>query len=140
MCSPRETRLDFKWGRSPNCRILRRVKRRALVIGGSLGGLFAANLIADLGWEVEVYEKVADDLAARGAGIGTHAELIAVLARLGIALDERLGIASGERVCVDRDGRELYRCAWGHVMSAWANVYRPLKDRFAGSRYQFGKG
>ena len=116
------------------------MKGRALVIGGSLGGLFAANLLADLGWKVEVYEKVADDLAARGAGIGTHAELIAVLARLGIALDERLGIASGERVCVDRDGRELYRCAWGHVMSAWANVYRPLKDRFPRSRYHFGKG
>ena len=114
--------------------------RRALVIGGSLGGLFAANLLADLGWEVEVYEKVADDLAARGAGIGTHAELIGVLARLGIALDERLGIASGERVCVDRDGRELYRCQWGHVMSAWANVYRPLKDRFPRERYHFGKG
>src|SRR5437868_3622967 len=41
--------------------------KRALVIGGSLGGLFAANLLADLGWEVDVYEKVMDDLAARGA-------------------------------------------------------------------------
>ena len=72
--------------------------------------------------------------------LGILDELIGVLARLAIALDERLGIASGERVCVDRDGRELYRCAWGHVMSAWANVYRPLKDRFPRGRYHFGKG
>jgi 2-polyprenyl-6-methoxyphenol hydroxylase-like FAD-dependent oxidoreductase len=113
---------------------------KALVVGGSLGGLFAANLLHDLGWEVDVFEKVPDDLAARGAGIGTHQELVDVLARLGIAMDERLGFKVGERVCVDRAGNELYRCWWGHTMSAWANVYRPLKDRFPAERYHFGKG
>src|SRR3954468_9972968 len=112
---------------------------KALVIGGSLGGLFAANLLRDLGWEVDVYERVADDLAARGAGIGTHTELVDVLARLGIRMDERLGVVIPDRICVDRDGRELYRCHWGHTMSAWANVYRPLKDRFPARRYHFGK-
>lgn len=115
------------------------MKRRAIVAGGSLGGLFAANLLRELGWEVDVFEKVGDDLAARGAGIGTHAELLAVLARLGIALDERLGIKAGDRVCVDPSGRELYRCPWAHTMSAWANVYRPLKDRFPAGRYHFNK-
>lgn len=116
------------------------MKPRAVVIGGSLGGLFAANLLHDLGWEVDVFEKVPDDLASRGAGIGTHDELVALLARLGIAMDERLGIRSGDRVCVDRAGSELHRNAWGHTMSAWANVYRPLKDRLPASRYHFGKG
>ncbi|HKU47094.1 MAG TPA: FAD-dependent monooxygenase [Burkholderiales bacterium] len=113
---------------------------KALVIGGSLGGLFAANLLLDQGWEVEVYERVADDLAARGAGIGTHTELLEVLARLGIRMDERLGVVIPDRICVDRTGRELYRCHWAHTMSAWANVYRPLKDRFPAGRYHFGKG
>ena len=116
------------------------MKVRALVIGGSLGGLFAANLLYDLGWDVEVFEKVGDDLAARGAGIGTHTELLGVLAQLGISIDERLGIEAFERICVDRGGRELYRTRWGHIMSAWASVYRPLKDRFPSKRYHFGKG
>lgn len=113
---------------------------RALVIGGSLGGLFAANLLRDLGWEVDVFEKVGDDLAVRGAGIGTHTELVGVLAGLGIKMDERLGVVIPDRICVDRTGRELYRCHWAHTMSAWANVYRPLKDRFPAERYHFGKG
>ncbi|HET7669322.1 MAG TPA: FAD-dependent oxidoreductase [Burkholderiales bacterium] len=113
---------------------------RALVIGGSLGGLFAANLLHDQGWDVEVFERVGDDLAARGAGIGTHTELLGVLARLGIRIDEKLGIEAFERICVDREGRELYRTRWGHIMSAWASVYRPLKDRFPAARYHFGKG
>lgn len=112
---------------------------KALVIGGSLGGLFAANLLTDVGWQVEVFERVADDLASRGAGIGTHAELVAVLAGLGIAMDERLGVPVGERICLDRSGRVLTRRYWGHTMSAWANVYRPLKDRFPAARYHFGR-
>lgn len=112
---------------------------KALVVGGSLGGLFAANLLGDLGWEVDVFERVADDLASRGAGIGTHAELVAVLSGLGIVMDERLGVPVGDRVCVDREGRVLHRRHWGHTMSAWANVYRPLKERFPAARYHFGK-
>lgn len=110
---------------------------RALVIGGSLGGLFAANLLHDLGWQVDVFEKAGDDLASRGAGIGTHAELVGVLAGLGIAMDERLGVPVGERICLDGEGRELLRRPWGHTMSAWANVYRPLKDRFPAGHYRF---
>ena len=113
--------------------------RKALIAGGSLGGLFAANLLLDLGWDVHVYERVADDLSARGAGIGTHTALVDTLARLGIPMDARLGWKSGDRTCVDRHGRILYRTYWGHVMSAWANVYRPLKDRLPKARYHFSK-
>jgi 2-polyprenyl-6-methoxyphenol hydroxylase-like FAD-dependent oxidoreductase len=115
------------------------VTRKALVAGGSLGGLFAANLLLDLGWDVHVYERVADDLSARGAGIGTHTALVDTLAQLGIPMDANLGWKSGDRTCVDRDGRILYRTYWGHVMSAWANVYRPLKERLPKERYHFSK-
>jgi 2-polyprenyl-6-methoxyphenol hydroxylase-like FAD-dependent oxidoreductase len=116
------------------------MKSRALVIGGSLGGLFAANLLHDLGWDVHVYERVPDDLASRGAGIGTHDELLSVLGRLGIAIEERLGAQVGDRICLDREGNTVHRAPWGHIMSGWANVYRPLKDRFPAARYHFGKG
>jgi 2-polyprenyl-6-methoxyphenol hydroxylase-like FAD-dependent oxidoreductase len=89
---------------------------------------------------VHVYEKVGDDLAARGAGIGTHKELVDVLAGLGISMSDDLGQAVGDRICTDREGREIHRAPWAHVMSAWASVYRPLKDRFPRDRYHFGKG
>ena len=46
--------------------------RRALVIGGSLGGLFAANLLLRAGWDVQVFEHSRGDLVSRGAGIITH--------------------------------------------------------------------
>ena len=39
--------------------------RRALVIGGSLGGLLAANLLARNGWDVEVFEQASEELIKR---------------------------------------------------------------------------
>ena len=44
----------------------------ALIIGGSLGGLFAAHLLRAAGWQVDVFERSTEDLAGRGAGLGTH--------------------------------------------------------------------
>ncbi|MFP3607397.1 NAD(P)-binding protein, partial [Paraburkholderia sp. SIMBA_053] len=54
-------------------------KRKAAIIGGSLGGLFAANLLLRNGWDVDVFERVPDELSGRGAGIVTHAELFDVM-------------------------------------------------------------
>ena len=66
--------------------------RRALVIGGSIGGLFTANALRKIGWDVTVFVRVGDDLASRGAGIGTHDELRAVIQRLGLPVDDTIGV------------------------------------------------
>ena len=78
---------------------------RALVIGGSIAGLFAANALRRIGWDVTVFERVGEPLAGRGAGIGTHSELIAVLRRLGLPVDETIGVQVPMRICLDRSGR-----------------------------------
>ena len=41
---------------------------RALVIGGSVGGLFAAHMLRSIGWDVIVFERSGDNLVRRGAG------------------------------------------------------------------------
>ncbi len=112
--------------------------RRALVIGGSLGGLFAANLLRAIGWEVEVFERVDDDLASRGAGIGTHDELFTVMRRAGIAIDDTVGVVVRSRICLDRAGALVHEVALTQVMSTWARIYRPLKDLFPAAAYHFG--
>ena len=45
---------------------------RIIVIGGSLGGLMAANVLLRAGHQVRVLEKSAGSLDGRGAGIVTH--------------------------------------------------------------------
>jgi 2-polyprenyl-6-methoxyphenol hydroxylase-like FAD-dependent oxidoreductase len=69
--------------------------RRAVVIGGSMGGLFAAAFLQRIGWEAHIYERTADDLASRGAGLGTHEVLLEGLRALGIDTGERLGVLIG---------------------------------------------
>ena len=56
-------------------------RRKALVVGGSFGGLFAANLLMRAGWDVEIFERVGEALADRGAGIVTHDELFEAVAK-----------------------------------------------------------
>lgn len=116
------------------------VQRRALVIGGSIGGLFAANWLRAIGWNVTVYERVKDDLASRGAGIGTHEELRAVIRRLGLTVDESIGVWVHTRICLDRSGRVTHEIATSQLQSSWARIYRLLKDAFPPADYRFGMG
>ena len=110
-------------------------KQRAVIIGGSIGGLFAANLLVRAGWQVDVCERVADDLAGRGAGIGTHEELFNVMRGLGIAIDDAIGVRLPDRVCLAPSGEVLHRLAWPHVMTHWVRIYRPLRERLAPESY-----
>lgn len=79
-------------------------KPRALVIGGSVGGLFAAHLLRSIGWDVVVFERSADDLAQRGAGIGAGEALFAVMRRIGLPFDASNGIALKFRVWLEPSG------------------------------------
>ncbi len=113
-------------------------KQRAIVIGGSLGGLLAANWLRRSGWDVDVFERVEDDLASRGAGIGTHDELHVALGRLGLTVDDTISVLVQDRICLDRSGRVVHEMRKPQRMSAWARIYRLLKDAFPAGSYHFG--
>jgi len=116
------------------------MRRRALVIGGSIGGLFAAHWLRATGWDVTVFERVGNDLASRGAGIGTHDELRAVIRRLGLTVDETIGVWVHTRICLDHGGRVTHQLATSQLQSSWARIYRLLKDAFPAADYRFGMG
>ena len=112
---------------------------KALVIGGSLGGLLAANLLRAIGWETQVFERVGDDLASRGAGIGTHDELLDIMARAGITVDASIGVQPESRTCIGRDGKIQHRMPRPRILSSWGRLYRALKDAFPAKDYYFDK-
>ena len=103
-------------------------KQRALIIGGSVGGLFAANLLRSIGWDVAVFERNPEELAGRGAGISTHPQLHDVMRRLGVPFDDSMGIAIDTVIFLDRDGREYDRRPTVRLMSSWGRVFRSLRD------------
>ena len=115
-------------------------RRRALVIGGSFGGLFAANLLLRAGWEVDVYERVGAALAGRGAGIVTHDELFRAMERCGITIDQTIGVEATSRLTLDRAGSVIGdEFPLRQVLTAWGRMYRLLSDAFATGRYHFDK-
>src|SRR4029077_926307 len=50
-------------------------RKRAVVIGGAIGGLFAGLFLRKVGWDVSIHERAGEELGSRGAGIATHHEL-----------------------------------------------------------------
>ena len=86
---------------------------RALIIGGSLGGLMVAHLLRSIGWDAAVFERNDEELASRGVGLGTHPQLIAVLKRAGIDFDELDGHRTAARRLSRRQWPDHYRAADG---------------------------
>jgi 2-polyprenyl-6-methoxyphenol hydroxylase-like FAD-dependent oxidoreductase len=115
------------------------MSRRALVIGGSLGGLFAAHLLRRSGWHAVVFERNADDLTGRGVGLGTHPQLVTVLRRAGIAFDATMGIKVPKVVCLDRAGKVISEQPTTRTMSAWSRLYRALRSALPAQDYRLGK-
>jgi 2-polyprenyl-6-methoxyphenol hydroxylase-like FAD-dependent oxidoreductase len=111
---------------------------RALIIGGSVGGLFAAHLLRAAGWDVAVFERSRGDLADRGASIGTHGDLFAIMRRIGVPLDPSVGVAARSRICLDRHGAIIHEIEKSSVTSAWDRVYHPLRAAFPDACYRAG--
>jgi len=113
-------------------------KGRVAVIGGSLGGLFAANLLHRDGWEVNVYEKVSEELAERGAGVVTHPELFDILSMIGID-DRNIGVQVESRRTLSREGGVVGEHSHPQVLTAWGRLYALLRSALPDACYHNGK-
>jgi 2-polyprenyl-6-methoxyphenol hydroxylase-like FAD-dependent oxidoreductase len=109
---------------------------KAIIIGGSVGGLMAALLLRKRGWDVMVYERAVGDLAGRGAGLGVSEELLDVMARAGAPFERSAGIAQAAHVWMDNDGSIVYEHRRNLMASAWARVYQPLRAALPPSAYR----
>jgi 2-polyprenyl-6-methoxyphenol hydroxylase-like FAD-dependent oxidoreductase len=114
-------------------------QRRALIIGGSIGGLFAAQFLRQAGWDVAVFERSAGDLADRGAGLNTSAELFAGLARAGAAVNPGLAFHVRRSAWLKQDGTIGLEIPRGWHGSTWSTIYRPLRAAFPSALYHAGK-
>ena len=111
---------------------------RALIIGGSLGGLFAGLLLRQAGWQVTVFERSTGDLASRGVGIGTHVEMFDIMRRLGITVDESIGVSFSSRFCLAHDGAVIARLPFDKILTSWTLLYRALRRHLPDACYRAG--
>jgi len=112
---------------------------RALVIGGSLGGLVAGLLLRRAGWNVTIFERTGQELSGRGAGIVTHRELWNVMSLAGIDPSRQDGVDVAERVILAPDGSVVAHCDFAQTMTSWDRLFGMLRDLWGQDDYQLGR-
>ena len=112
--------------------------RRAIVIGGSISGLYAALLLMRHNWHVDVHERTPGELAGRGAGIVAQPDLRAGLAAAGIGDIGEVGVEVATRVLLDASGRTLFQHPCPQTVTSWERVHRLLRARLPDRHYHAG--
>lgn len=101
--------------------------RHAVIIGGSLGGLFAAAALRAVGWTVDVYERSISELDSRGGGLVMQPDLLEAFQFAGIAHAPQLGVPSRDRQYLDASGAVLFRQRMPQAQTAWSVLYNTLR-------------
>lgn len=113
------------------------MNKRAIVIGGSLAGLFSGTLLRSIGWQVDIYERSTHDLDSRGGGIVLQADVVMALKKAGIATD-KLGVDALERYYLQKNG-QIERMAMRQTLTSWNILYRSMRRHFPDEHYHQGK-
>src|SRR6516225_8825130 len=113
-------------------------KRRAIVIGGSIAGLFVGAFLRRLGWQVDIYERSSIELIGRGVGIfATHLELFEALDKCGAGTVD-IGVIVYKRVTFDRTGKVIAEKPQLQIVTSWDRLRLVLLKAVDRQRYYFG--
>lgn len=113
------------------------VDKRAIVIGGSLSGLFSGTLLRSIGWQVDIYERSSHELDSRGGGVVLQADVLVAFKRAGIATDT-LGVDATERYYLQKDGG-IERMPMRQTLTSWNILYRSMRRHFPDEHYHQNK-
>lgn len=110
------------------------MSKHAIIIGGSLGGLFTGTLLRQAGWEVDIYERSTHDLDGRGGGVVLQPEVEEVFKRLG--LPRPTGVQSTRRIVYRPDGSLQDNRAAYQTQTSWSSIYRAIRDAYDGGYHR----
>jgi len=113
-------------------------RKRAIVIGGSMAGLFSAILLDRAGWDVNVFERSGEAISDRGTGFVTHAELFDVLQQCGVDTGAaKVGVTAAGRRIFERDGRISAELELPQVLTSWGHLYGLLRNKISSDKYHY---
>lgn len=119
---------------------MKQKQKKALIIGGSMAGLFAGNLLHRADWEVTILEKATVPLVSRGTGIATHPGLMKALLAAGAQFDtQTLGVDTDRRFFNTREGQILAETVVPQQMTTWARLLNVLVQAYPAAQYHLGQ-
>ena len=113
-------------------------ERRAIVIGGSIAGLFVGAFLRRISWRVDIYERSSIELIGRGVGIfATHLELFEALDKCGAGTVD-IGVIVYKRVTFDHSGDVIAVKPQLQIVTSWDRLRQVLLKAIDRQRYHFG--
>jgi 2,6-dihydroxypyridine 3-monooxygenase len=112
---------------------------RAVVIGGSIGGLTAALLLRGLGFTVEVYERSSAPLNGRGSGIVLQPDTVRWFTERSSQPLSDLSTSTRYVQYLNRDRGVDHREERVHHYTAWGTFYRALLADLGAEQYHLGE-
>jgi 2-polyprenyl-6-methoxyphenol hydroxylase-like FAD-dependent oxidoreductase len=113
-------------------------ERRAIVIGGSIAGLFVGAFLRRIGWQVDIYERSSIELIGRGVEIfATHLELLEALDKCGAGTVD-IGVIVYKRITFDRRGDVIAEKPQLQIVTSWDRLRQVLLKAIDRQRYHFG--
>lgn len=112
---------------------------RALVIGGSVGGLTTALLLRDLGFDVTVLERTPQLLTDRGGGIVLQPDTLRWFAERSSRKPEEVSTATDYLRYLGKDNEVLHEQQVEWRYSSWSTLYRALYEDFEPNQYILGE-
>ncbi|MET0965622.1 MAG: FAD-dependent monooxygenase [Nakamurella sp.] len=109
------------------------------VVGGSIGGLFAATLLTSAGHRVQVFERSREGLERRGAGLVAQQELYDLLRAVGRSDEIEVGVIATQRITLDRRGQVVHRDPTPQTQLSWDRLYSVLRSLIPAQDYQLDR-
>jgi 2-polyprenyl-6-methoxyphenol hydroxylase-like FAD-dependent oxidoreductase len=113
---------------------------RIRIVGGSLGGLFAAALLVQDGHDVALYERSTGGLGGRFAGLVGQQEVFEILRAVDCEHVGRVGVIAGERITFDKAGAVIEQHATPHMQMSWDHLYRSFRRLVPEDRFRWAAG
>ncbi|WP_324651993.1 FAD-dependent monooxygenase [Georgenia sp. H159] len=112
---------------------------RAMVIGGSVGGLTTALLLRDLGFDVTIFERTPQLLTDRGGGIVLQPDTVRWFTERSSRKPEDVSTATRHLRYLGPGNEVVYeeKVEWRY--SSWSTLYRALYEDFKPKKYVLGE-
>ncbi len=112
---------------------------RIAIVGGSVGGLFAAALLRRTGHDVEVFERSNHGLEGRGAGLVAQSDVYRLLQIIGRDDVAETGVEASARIILVRSGAVLRRDPRPQIQISWDSLYLAVRSLMPEGAYHLGK-